>query len=1524
MGIWTSKSTSFKEIQFKHESGRKCHKKGNYKLALTYYQQAAIQIESIPKISQDHVRLECDIYLDMANSFREKSELMEANKWRGKAEKLAKEIKDQKRISQCLDNQGDIKRLQGDLIGALSDYNKSLEMKLEFPEKEHVNVSESYCKIGVAYFDQGKYDKALDMYLKSLEINLKIDAKHPDTAALYGNIANIYIKQGKYDDALSMNSKALEVQLEKLGDNHPSVATTYSNTGQIYDHQGKYNDAISMYNKSLEIELKQLGDCHPSIATTYGNIASVYLNQSKYDDALSMYNKSLEIKKSQLDENHPSIATTYNNIGFVYDKQKKYDEALSMYDKASQVYLKTLGNNHPNTALSFRNQAHVHYRKSNYDQAILFYNKSITSLSNLYGKSHPQIARAKEKITQCNNQKQKNRKAAAIPQTSKMIHLPLQNDKINQSLIINLSTSTSEGNFCICMQNRNLSAIQYLHKVFLCIDNENDLICAEYNEYRATSGASSVSMKNEEDKAIKEFVEANFIYPLDKCYSVIKNKIADGWFQLARYLGLSVDDTGNLDRQDENSSHQSLLAISVQNLNYLQERILSQYSLSTLIASLYRLKRKETADILYEMLLQNQSNSLLSNYVAEILLDLSLENIIANFDGENDEDSKTIDNKEYLSAYDKALKIGKCRNDFTKIVIAGPENVGKTSIISAFINNGYITFTSETIIADEVKKLSNLIIFNMFDKTEADFRMILHKKVLIVIEQLKNTMNINNSNVQDEENSTYLLDQTDILIDNEETVINCQSMRKIEEDGSHMVTFTAKEPKMELVKNRMSKNINLNSSTAIPDNDIEPTRDSMPKPGDKIVIYEEFMRTLTGLKGKIEGDTDDRYGKLTDLGGQAIYYVAHRPFLSGNSLYILVFNILRDIDDAIIDRDNKPINMTYRQAMQEWLTSIIGSYDGQDKVNVTHNGIEIEYNLPVVILIASHGDQIIDEEERKRKFHTFTKSLTEAMPDYKYNICSSGIIFHCNCEDNTQTAIERRQNTNRDLHELIKQFATNRKFMRQSIPIRWYILASILHTSTDFKSRKAGAAISESPFGDIARRIRNIMTFDEIKQLATDCGLYEDDATLRSMLLYLRDIGEIVFCKKKGLDGMIVTNLDWLLRIFQSIIKIGDKTSKFMNSGIQDCFEMVYKTGKMPELCLNYATAEFKLNKTEKEFILQLMESYHIICKIESENCDDRNTAERQYFVPYLLRSSTELELADYYQSDWLYIGYDSVSYIPMGIFHCHLSACLKIWSNPQVEIYHRCAKYRLVDYPCEIIIKKIDCYIGLQFCYKIPAEDLIKDVAENVKRFIYDIKPHIMIKKKLKEVVSDRMPKLKSSKYRFYVKCSACKKLTKVITHLIGKTDAIKCSACCIYFQSKSVREWQIFEQEKLADQSQQSQEEHQTTLTSSRQGMFDLCFNIIAGKLKQDRLFHLEMLLGLTIQEIDEIRLNPEFHTPYEKTIRALLLWKEKAGSKPDIFKVVSVIREMNINTLADQIEAKIKDYANASEGSQVAMHS
>ena len=77
---------------------------------------------------------------------------------------------------------------------------------------------------------QGEYDKALEYYEKSREIQEKVLGKdHPSTATTYNNMALVYCAQGEYDKSLEYYEKALKILTVKLGEEHPYTKTVREN-----------------------------------------------------------------------------------------------------------------------------------------------------------------------------------------------------------------------------------------------------------------------------------------------------------------------------------------------------------------------------------------------------------------------------------------------------------------------------------------------------------------------------------------------------------------------------------------------------------------------------------------------------------------------------------------------------------------------------------------------------------------------------------------------------------------------------------------------------------------------------------------------------------------------------------------------------------------------------------------------------------------------------------------------------------------------------------------------------------------------------------------------------------------------------------------------------------------------------------------------------------------------------------------------------------------------------------------------
>jgi tetratricopeptide (TPR) repeat protein len=112
----------------------------------------------------------------------------------------------------------------------------------------------------------------------------------PDVAASYNNIAIIYKKQGKYEEALKVYTKSLDIKTRIYGgDNHPDVAKSYLGIGNVYDSQGQYERALENHQKALEIFIKVCGQDHPSVADSKYNLALLHKKRKETDIARQLF-----------------------------------------------------------------------------------------------------------------------------------------------------------------------------------------------------------------------------------------------------------------------------------------------------------------------------------------------------------------------------------------------------------------------------------------------------------------------------------------------------------------------------------------------------------------------------------------------------------------------------------------------------------------------------------------------------------------------------------------------------------------------------------------------------------------------------------------------------------------------------------------------------------------------------------------------------------------------------------------------------------------------------------------------------------------------------------------------------------------------------------------------------------------------------------------------------------------------------------------------------------------------------------
>lgn len=199
---------------------------------------------------------------------------------------------------------------------------KDLDLKRE--------AVDAFSLLGKLYQSQGKYEKAVEIFMISLQASENIE--HPEGVAdAYNNIGIAWYYFSKFDKALEAYQNALKI-FEKYKLN-TKIVKALNNIGVVYDELGNYPSAMTYYRLALELNQKQKDK--KGIAVSYNNLGNCYYYEGDVDNAIEYFQKSLSIKHELGDVK--GQANTYFNIGRIYYENEKYNLALKFYDKCREI-----------------------------------------------------------------------------------------------------------------------------------------------------------------------------------------------------------------------------------------------------------------------------------------------------------------------------------------------------------------------------------------------------------------------------------------------------------------------------------------------------------------------------------------------------------------------------------------------------------------------------------------------------------------------------------------------------------------------------------------------------------------------------------------------------------------------------------------------------------------------------------------------------------------------------------------------------------------------------------------------------------------------------------------------------------------------------------------------------------------------------------------------------------------------------------------------------------------------------------
>ncbi|KAJ3278973.1 Kinesin light chain 3, partial [Borealophlyctis nickersoniae] len=253
-------------------------------------------------------------------------------------------------------------------------------------EVEHAEWLSSLARL---FFDQGRYEDAEPLYVKSLErFRLVLGEDHPDTLNSVNDLAVLYKRQGKYEKAEPLLVDGVERARRLLGEDHPHTISYLNNLAMLYHGQGKYDKAEPLHVDCLERMKRVLGENHPDTLTSINNLGGLYDNQGKYEMSEPLYVGCLQRQSRVLGEDHPATLESVHNLAGLYYWQEKYDKAEPLYVDCVERMKRVLGEDHPRTLTSVHNLAKVYHKQGRYDKAEPMYVDGLERARRVFGEDH--------------------------------------------------------------------------------------------------------------------------------------------------------------------------------------------------------------------------------------------------------------------------------------------------------------------------------------------------------------------------------------------------------------------------------------------------------------------------------------------------------------------------------------------------------------------------------------------------------------------------------------------------------------------------------------------------------------------------------------------------------------------------------------------------------------------------------------------------------------------------------------------------------------------------------------------------------------------------------------------------------------------------------------------------------------------------------------------------------------------------------------------------------------------------------
>lgn len=234
-------------------------------------------------------------------------------------------------------------RRQFKFDNALAIYHELLDYQIGKYGEQYYNNAPLYNNIGTVYREQGDMSGALQQFEKALELSGNIGKDREGNARTHCNICYIYLDNGDGITAWKYIKKAKKIVEDIYGADSYNLIHIYNTMSRVWSVRNRSDKEREYLQRAIELIKKTHMEYSEVAASVYYNMGGLLYKYGDAELAIAYCNRTINILRKIYGKESKVMAYAYETIAYACLYRDRYDEAKHNLEKARDIYISLYG-----------------------------------------------------------------------------------------------------------------------------------------------------------------------------------------------------------------------------------------------------------------------------------------------------------------------------------------------------------------------------------------------------------------------------------------------------------------------------------------------------------------------------------------------------------------------------------------------------------------------------------------------------------------------------------------------------------------------------------------------------------------------------------------------------------------------------------------------------------------------------------------------------------------------------------------------------------------------------------------------------------------------------------------------------------------------------------------------------------------------------------------------------------------------------------------------------------------------------